>query len=170
MPPPLTPVSNHIHSSTIPSVWNDDNVSPVSEWDDAFRDLCYLLNCLHLYTCPWKNWKCPPCHLLWHMWMIGLTILQQRYLSVFLLHTHILTPFTLKGYSWLLYSFLWGGTTFSPLSWFTEVLLHSYSPWPKDCSSHPIFCFGLHHDVGKAVRGCLVSIERLRFYGTLKCV
>ena len=37
MPPPLTPVSNHIHSSTIPSVWNDDNVSPVSEWDDAFE-------------------------------------------------------------------------------------------------------------------------------------
>ena len=33
--PPLTPVSNPIHSLTIPSVW--DNVSPVLEWDDAFE-------------------------------------------------------------------------------------------------------------------------------------
>ena len=68
--------------------------------------------------------------------------------KVFLPHTHILTPLTLKGYP---YSFLWGGMT---LSLFTEVLLHPtiYFIWPKDCCSKsylsdPIFCFRLHHNI-----------------------
>ena len=51
-----------------------------------------LLNCLHLYTCLWENpWKCPPCHLLWHFALREIRF-QQRYLSVFLPHTHTNSP------------------------------------------------------------------------------
>ena len=50
MPPPPTPVSNHICSLPIPSVWkhDDDNVSPVSEWDDAFEGSIELSPLVHL--------------------------------------------------------------------------------------------------------------------------
>jgi hypothetical protein len=46
MAPPPTPVSHHICSLPIPSVLkhDDDNVSPVLEWDDAFEGLGSLLS------------------------------------------------------------------------------------------------------------------------------
>ena len=40
MPPPHTPVLDRIFSLNISSVWkhDDDNVSPVLEWDDLFEE------------------------------------------------------------------------------------------------------------------------------------
>ena len=45
MPPP-TPVSDHIFSINIPSVWkhDDDNVPPVLEWDDLFEESLLLID------------------------------------------------------------------------------------------------------------------------------
>ena len=104
MLPPLTPVSNPICSLTIPSVWNDDNVSPVLEWDDAFEGPLLSIELSPLVRLSLGELEVPTLPFtLAHVNDWAHYTPTEVFISLSP-PTHILTPFTLKGYP--LYSFL----------------------------------------------------------------
>jgi len=107
MPPPPTPVSNHICSLTIPSVWkhDDDNVSPVLEWDDAFEGSLLSIELSPLVHFSLEEFMEVPSLPSTPVNRIKRDVddwddytLTKVFVSLSP-YIHILTPLTLKGYS-----------------------------------------------------------------------